>query len=110
MDSKDYVVTPASPVSDIDLDTEEFRLGGGSRLAEQRAAEAETAEANRTRQIENLKLGRKSLTGEGQHSPLLQVRLPHDLDSRVDDIAADQNVSASAIARRALGQYPAAYP
>lgn len=108
IDPKPYVVTPDATFSDIDLDAEEFHLPDGTRLTEQRAGELEAAEAEKTRRLQNLVPGRKSLSGNGTHSPVLQVRLSADLHARVQRAAAERQISASRLARAALEDFLAA--
>lgn len=92
MDTSKYRVTPGSTVSDIDLDTEEFTLPDGTRLTEERAAKiAAAAERRRA----NLLPGRKSLSKNGKHSPVLQVRLAEETRDELAARADAQGVSVS---------------
>ena len=53
----------------------------------------------------NLIPGGKSLSGAGQHSPTVQVRVPVDLRRRLEERAAAEGVSLSRLAREALERY-----
>lgn len=87
---------PDVTVRGIDLDREEFNVGG-ERLTERRAAEyAERAERA---------AGRPSLTAPGKHSPTLNLRLPAETRESLDQLAARQGRRPSAIARDALEEY-----
>lgn len=55
--------------------------------------------------LQNLVPGRKSLSGDGTHSPSLQIRLPEELRDELNERAAQEGVSVSKVARRALEQY-----
>ena len=87
---------PDVTVRGIDLDAEEFVVGG-ERLTEQRAAGyAERAERS---------VGRPSLTAPGKHSPTLNLRLPAATRESLDQLAARQHRRPSAVARDALEEY-----
>ncbi|MFD6197209.1 hypothetical protein ACFWE3_10945 [Mycobacteriaceae bacterium NPDC060252] len=62
---------------DIDLDAEEIHVNG-QRLTEEMAEAIadEAARVSRERSNANLIPGRKSLSGEGKHSPTVQTRVP----------------------------------
>ena len=100
----DYVVHEGDQVQDVDLEREEVRLKDGRRLtpelAEQLAREG-VAEARRR----NLIPGRKSLSGDGSHSPRVQFRLPEDLREAAEARADEEGVSLSVLAREALEHY-----
>lgn len=101
--SKD-VVTANDAIEDVDLDTEVVRLKDGRRLTNELAeqfAEETLAEARRR----NLVPGRKSLSGSGIHSPRVQFRLPESLRSAAEKRAAEEGVSLSMLARKALKHY-----
>lgn len=101
--SKD-VVTANDAIEDVDLDTEVVRLKDGRRLTNELAeqlAEETLAEARRR----NLVPGRKSLSGSGIHSPRVQFRLPESLRSAAEKRAAEEDVSLSMLARKALKHY-----
>ena len=93
-----YVVGP-----DLDLDVEDFQYQG-ERVTNERAeqiAEETLAELRRR----NLIPGGKSLSGGGVHSPRVQFRVPQDLHKRAEQVAEDEGVSLSALARHALEDY-----
>ncbi|HEY2042432.1 MAG TPA: hypothetical protein VGH11_07110 [Jatrophihabitans sp.] len=94
-----YVVGP-----DLDLDEEEFILKDGRRLTNELAeqiAEETLAEVRRR----NLIPGGKSLSGGGVHSPRVQFRVPEELRTQAEQVAEDEGVSLSALARHALEDY-----
>ena len=94
-------VIPADvSVSDIDLDAEEFWVGG-ERLTEERA-DAYSQRASRAG-------GRPSLTGPGRHSPALNLRIPEQLKTRLEAVAAAQHRRQSDVVRDALENYLAAH-
>ena len=101
---KDYVVTKDDAITDADLDVEEVQLLDGRRLTEELAeqlSEQTLAEARRR----NLVPGRKSLSGGDVHSPRVQFRVPDSLRSAAEKRAAEDGVSLSVLARRALEHY-----
>jgi len=99
MSSNTYRLTPDAEASDIDLEVEEFLLPDGTRLTEERAAElAATAERRRA----NLVPGRKSLSKNGEHSPVLQVRLAADTRDELDARAKAQGISVSKYTRELI--------
>ncbi len=104
IDPRDYVVTPDTAVSSIDLDRQEFTLRDGRRLTEDLAEQlASQARAEIGRR--NLIPGRKSLSGGGQHSPTIHVRVPEQLHERAEHRAAAEGMSLSSLARKALEAY-----
>jgi hypothetical protein len=68
---------------------------------------AQTLREIRTR---NLVPGRKSLGGEGKHSPVIQFRGPAHLRDAVEARAQAGELSVSGVARRALESYLAEHP
>ncbi|WIY83002.1 CopG family transcriptional regulator [Propionimicrobium sp. PCR01-08-3] len=87
---------PEVTVQDIDLDKEEFVVGG-RRLTTERANElAEHAER---------RSGRPSLSGGRRHSPALNLRVSQTDRDRLDEVAAAQGRRASDVARDALREY-----
>ncbi len=89
---------------DLDLDEEEFILKDGRRLTNELAdqiAEETLAEVRRR----NLIPGGKSLSGGGVHSPRVQFRVPEELRTQAEQVAEDEGVSLSALARHALEDY-----
>jgi predicted HicB family RNase H-like nuclease len=104
IDPKKYVVTPDSPISDVNLDVEVVRLKDGRWLTNELAeelAQQTLAEARRR----NLVPGRKSLTGGSTHSPRVQFRVPEPLREAAERRAEEKGVSLSVLAREALERY-----
>lgn len=87
---------PDLTVSDIDLDTETF-IVGGQRLTEQRAADlAEQAERRG---------GRPSLTGPGAHSPVLTLRVSQATKDELRALSVELGRRQSDLIREALDEY-----
>lgn len=103
IDPGKYRITADVDVSDIDLDQEEF-IYRGERLTEARA-EKLAAEALRSARAKNLIPGRKSLSGDGSHSPTVQYRVPADLRDRAQQLAERTGLTVSKIGRIALEEY-----
>lgn len=103
IEPRKYRVTPDAEVSDIDLDQEEFYYRG-ERLTEARA-EAIAAEALRAIRARNLTPGRKSLSGDGSHSPTVQYRVPTELRQQAEQLAQRTGLTVSKIGRLALEEY-----
>lgn len=84
---------------EVDLDQEDIRLPSGRRLTQKVADEivAETRAA----------VGRPSLTGPGQHSPRVSLRVAPAVVEGLDAIAQREGVSRSEITRRALEEFVA---
>lgn len=91
---------PDVTVRDIDLDAEEFYVGG-ERLTEARAAELASRAERRT--------GRPSLSAPGRHSPTLSLRLPEAVKARLEAAANAQGRRQSDIVREALEEYLASH-
>ena len=104
LDPCEYVVRPDTEISDIDLDTEEFRLRDGRRLTEELAGRLARAAQTEIRR-RNLVPGRKSLSGDGTHSPVIRVRVPEQLRAKAEQRAAAEGVSLSVLTREALELY-----
>lgn len=100
VDPKKFIVRPGTQISALDLEAEEFRLPDGSRLTEEKA---ETLAAAAERRLANLVPGRKSLAGDGSHSPVVQFRTPRKDEGQA--IADELGVSLSELARRAYNDY-----
>lgn len=103
IDPSRYAIGPDATIEDVDLDRTEVRIGRRrltDELAEQ-AARQGVAEARRR----NLVPGRKSLAGDGSHSPRVQFRLPESLREAAEARAAQEGVSLSVLAREALERY-----
>lgn len=86
-----YRVHPESPVSDIDLEDEEFVLSDGRRLTEELADRV--ADDVSARRHPNLVRGRKSLSGSGKHSPVVQARLSESTYDRFRRLAEARHVA-----------------
>ncbi|TDH48872.1 ribbon-helix-helix protein, CopG family [Mycobacterium eburneum] len=91
---------------DIDLETEVIHVNG-RRLTEEFAEEIadEAARTSRERSNANLIPGRKSLTAEGKHSPVVQTRVPADVHAKLVAIAEDRHMSVSKVLREAIDEY-----
>jgi hypothetical protein len=97
--SDESQLPPIGP--DVDLDAEEVYLPDGTRLTEARATEiAERAMTHhyRTR-------GRPSLTGGGERTPSLTVRVPRATRTALERIAASQGRRLADVSRDALAEY-----
>jgi len=86
-------------VSDIDLDIEDFFVGG-TKLTHWRTNEL----ASRAERA----AGRPSLTAPGRHSPALNLRVSESMKTRLEETAAAQNRRQSDVVRDALEEYLAA--
>lgn len=92
IDPTHYRVTKATrDGGGINLDDEAVYAPDGHRVTE---AETQAFTASRG--------GRPSLSGEHQHSPVLGVRLPPELRTRVDVAAKDAGIPVSEVVRQAL--------
>ena len=90
---------PDVTVRDIDLDAEEFYVGG-ERLTERRAAElADRAEQRASRG------GRPSLSSSGRHSPMLNLRVSEDTKAQLEHLAEASGRRQSDLVRDALAEY-----
>lgn len=83
---------------DIDLDKEEVYLADGTRLTE--AVAAELAE-----EVFGRRPGRPSITGAPAKTPNLTVRVPPDIRSSLEAIAAVQGRRVADVARDAVAEY-----
>lgn len=104
IDPTRYVAGPDATIEDIDLDEVDVRLPDGTRLTEE-LAEQLAREAVAEARLRNLIPGRKSLSGDGSHSPRVQFRVPDALREAAEARAAAEGVSLSALAREALEHY-----
>lgn len=103
-DPSENRVGPDSTVEDVDLTETEIRVGG-ERLTDAKAEEIVQRTLAEVRR-RNLIPGRKSLSGRsGEHSPVIQFRVPPDLRDRVDRLAEQEGLTPSKLARRALEEY-----
>lgn len=101
-DTKKFVVTPDTPISDIDLSQERFILEDGSRLTDRKAKRIASAALASKRQA-NLIPGRKSLSRDGAHSPVVQFRSPRRDEGQA--VADELGITLSELARRAYDTY-----
>lgn len=83
-------------VRGIDLDREEFIVGGEQFTEERAAALAERAEPS---------AGRPSLTAPGRRSPTLNLRVPAATRESLDRLAEQQGRRPSEVVRDALEEY-----
>ena len=90
---------PDVEVHEVDLDREDVRFRA-DRLTEARAEAVAEEVLSRTP-------GRPSLSGPGQKSPSVTVRLPKGERTRLDAVAAKQGRRPSAVIREALDEYMA---
>lgn len=104
IDPSRYIVGPDTVVEDVDLDEEDVRLPDGRRLTNE-LAEQLAREGLKEARRRNLIPGRKSLAGDGSHSPRVQFRLPESLRVAAEAKAKAEGVSLSVLAREALEHY-----
>lgn len=90
-------IGPIGP--DVDLDQEEVVLPDGTRLTEEAAQELAQ------RVLEQRRAGRPSLTGSGQRTPSLSVRVTASTRSRLERIARRQGRRLADVSREALDEY-----
>ena len=88
---------------DVDLD-DEVVVVGGARFAEA-DAEVVSAEIARDKSLNNLIPGRKSLSGNGKHSPVINVRVSETTRRRLEELAAAHGASISKLARQAIEEF-----
>jgi predicted HicB family RNase H-like nuclease len=90
---------------DLDLDHEVIHVNG-RRLTEEYAAEiadeAERISRGRERSKENLVPGGKSLSGDGEVSPPINVRVPKVIRKQLQEMAEMRGASLSKLARQTL--------
>jgi hypothetical protein len=90
-------------VEDIDLDEEEIYVEG-ERLTEERA-EKIAAEVLAKASAMNLRPGGKSLSGDGKHSPVVQVRVSEHTRDKLRSIAKSRGMSVSKLSRKVLDAF-----
>lgn len=95
---------PKIQVGDIDLD-KEVVIVNGERLTEADALAVTEELAGRERSNANLIPGRKSLSGGGEHSPIVQTRVPVEVRARLQAIAERRGVRTSKLLREAIDQF-----
>ncbi|OMC46867.1 hypothetical protein A5742_25370 [Mycolicibacterium fortuitum] len=95
---------PIIETEDVDLGAEVIHVGDGQRLTEELADTVadQLAQTGRERSMANLVPGRKSLSGEGQHSPVVQARVPVDVRDELEELAGVQGQKPSKFVRKAL--------
>lgn len=91
-------IKPGPIGPDVDLEAEEVFLADGRRLTEELAAEiAERALARHP--------GRPSVSGDGQRTPSLTVRVPQATREALETLAKAQGRRLADISREALDEY-----
>jgi hypothetical protein len=90
-------------VEDIDLDEEAVYVEG-ERLTKQRAQERAAEVLARVSAL-NLRPGGKSLSGDGKHSPVVQVRVSERTRDRLRAIATSRGMSVSKLSRKVLDEF-----
>jgi len=88
---------PVVDAHEVDLDEEDVRFRG-EPLTEARAEKV-------AQEILSRLPGRPSLSGPGQLSPSLTVRLPADTRARLDEVASKEGLRPSEVLRNALDDY-----
>jgi len=91
-------IKPGAIGPDVDLDTEEVYLADGRRLTEQVAEELAERALARHR-------GRPSVTGEGERTPSLTVRVPQATRTALEELAKAQGKRLADVSREALDEY-----
>lgn len=87
----------------VDLIDEEIYVEG-ERLTDERADEIAT-EVLAKAQAMNLRPGGKSLSGNGKHSPVVQVRVSEHTREKLRAIAKARGMSVSKLSRKVLDQF-----
>ncbi len=88
----------------VDLEREVFHTLNGERITDEFSeAAAEAAE----RRIAGLVPGGKSLSGEGKHSPVVQVRVSEATQGKLKRIAEARRMSVSKLSRQVLDEFVA---
>jgi hypothetical protein len=90
-------------VDDVDLDEEEIYVEG-ERLTEERAEKLAKEVLAKARAM-NLQPGGKSLSGDGKHSPVVQVRVSEHTRDKLRAIAKDRGMSLSKLSRMVLDDF-----
>ena len=95
---------PIIETEDVDLDAEVIHVGDGQRLTEELADTVadQLAQSGRERSMANLIPGRKSLTGEGETSPVVQARVPVDVRDELEELARTNGQKRAKFVRKAL--------
>uniref|UniRef100_A0AAU8GQH8 CopG antitoxin n=1 Tax=Mycobacterium phage JustASigh TaxID=3158894 RepID=A0AAU8GQH8_9CAUD len=100
---EDYVIGDDVEITDVDLEQEEIYVNG-ERLTEERVEEL-AAESVRLAREANLVPGGKSLSGEGKHSPVVQVRVSESTKALLAGIAKSRKMSVSKLSRQVLDDF-----
>jgi hypothetical protein len=87
----------------VDLNEEEIYVEG-ERLTEE-LAEKRAAEVLAKAEALNLRPGGKSLSGNGKHSPVVQVRVSEQTRDKLRAIAKTRGMSVSKLSRKVLDQF-----
>lgn len=90
-------------VETADLKREEFYVEG-ERLTEKRAEKLAGEVLAQVRAL-NLRPGGKSLSGDGRHSPVVQVRVSEHTRDRLRAIADARGMSVSKLSRKVLDEF-----
>lgn len=69
------------------------------------ADEIENRDRSNDRVPSNLIPGRKSLSGNGKHSPVVQFRVSETTRAALEEIAAARNVTVSKLSRQVLDEF-----
>lgn len=88
-----------------DLENEEYYVEG-ERLTEKRAEQLAAEMLARVR-AKNLRPGGKSLSGDGKHSPVVQVRVSERTRDKLRAIAKARGISVSKLSRKVLDEFVA---
>jgi hypothetical protein len=91
-------VKPGPIGPDVDLETEDVRLADGRRLTEEIAAEIAERALARHR-------GRPSVSGTGERTPSLTVRVPKATREALEGLAKSRGKRLADVSREALDEY-----
>lgn len=97
MTDRNYRVHRDAKFVEVDLDEEEIYFRG-ERLTEERAEQI-AEEALAAARAKNLIPGGKSLSGKGDHSPAIHVRVPAQVRRELSERAGRKGVSVSKLVR-----------
>lgn len=102
---KDYIVGTDATIEDVDLESEAVYVNG-ERLTEERVEQmaAESVRLARAREA-TLIPGGKSLSGDGKHSPVVQVRVSETTRDKLKAIAERRRMSVSKLSRQVLDDF-----
>jgi predicted DNA-binding protein len=91
-------IKPGPVGPDVDLQKDEVYLANGRRLTEEVAEELAERALARHR-------GRPSVTGEGERTPSLTVRVPPSTRAALEALAKAQGKRLADVSREALDEY-----